>query len=804
MHRPWTWLIAWLACPFLLEGAVLTPVDVAQFFVAPDEPAVLRWRVAAGAGIQEAVEYTVRDYTGKAIGSGRAVRAGEGPLEATVRLARGMYEIELPAVKERFGIVALPAWQGEADPFFSIDGALSWLVGEDGVREGLVRAARRMGIRMIRERLTWGAVHPARDRWDEQTTQRFKTLRQACAKHGVEVLEMAHDGPAWMGRVGVYPEDLAAAARSWQELARRWRPTWGALEVWNEPDIFFGANLPADQYAPLVKAIAYGLTEGKTDVPLVGGVMAHCNRAFLDTCTRSRLLGHVDAFSFHNYGQASQLEGAIGQYHDWLGASRRADMPLWMTECGRPWQTGPERPPADQDSASALDIIMKGVEARACGIARYFPFVYPYYVEDKNNFGMMDKQATPLRSIAAYAQSIRALGRCDYLGDLRHAEPALRRARVFGDPRSAVAVLYTGKVDTAARVKIDLPALRVEGIDGRALAAADGSIPVPDGLVYVWVDRERLGGRLLSDTPAMRFPRGSAEKLLRRRPPGPIVLRYQFDAKLVAASSEGYRIQASPAGKMPLVVRAFNLSEKPRQATLSLEFDPAAGTIGGAAARTVEVPPRASVDVPWETDLSGAFDRSDRLDVTVQASPGPGERADAICVVLFGESSLTKLLGRFAHSVQLPIQDLKRWTPSIVARGTMRMESSAEAPWRLSAKFADGDRWAYPLFRLPEGTRLAPKGGLVVRARCHKPAVVRVILMEGDGDVSYLAAKSLVPADGQWHVGSVRFADLVPSGANTRDPNGRLDLDQVRRVGLGLNSQSPENTLEVSDVYVVE
>jgi hypothetical protein len=710
-----------------------------------------------------------------------------------------MYEIEMPAVKERFGIVALPAWQGEAAPFFSIDGALSWLVPDDGVREGLVQAARRMGIRMIRERLTWGAVHPERDRWDEQTTHRFETLRRACAKHGVEVLEMAHDGPGWMGRVGKYPQDLAAAARSWQELARRWRPTWGALEVWNEPDIFFGANLPADQYAPLVKAIAYGLTEGNNDVPLVGGVMAHCNRQFLDTCTRSRLLRHLDAFSFHNYGQAPQLEGVIGQYHDWLVASQRPDMPLWITECGRPWQAGPERPPVDQDSASALDIIMKGIEARACGIARYFPFVYPYFVENQNNFGMMDKQATPLRSIAAYAQSIRALGRCDYLGDLRHAEPALQRARVFGGRHGTVAVLYTGKVDAAVRLKIDLPALRVEGIDGRALAVAEGTIPVPDGLVYVWLDRERLGGRLLGDTPAMRFARGSAEKLPSRRPPGPIVLRYQFDPKLVAASSEGYRVKGAPAGKMPLVVRAFNLSDKPRLATLSVEFKPGAGMM-----RRVEVPARASVDVPWETDLSSAFDRSDQVDVTVRASLGPSEQADAIGVVLFGEPSLTKMLGRFAHPVQLSIQDLKRWTPNIVAQGTMRLDSGPEAPWRLSVKFADGDRWVYPMFRLPEGTRLAPQGGLVVRARCHKPAVVRAILVEGDGDVSYLAPKSLIPADGQWHVGSVRFAELVPSTANTSDPNGRLDVDQVRRIAVGLNSQSPENTLEVSDVYVVE
>lgn len=49
-------------------------------------------------------------------------------------------------------------------------------------------------------------------------------------------------------------------------------------------------------------------------------------------------------------------------------------MPLWLTESGRPWKQGPDRPPIDQDQTSALDITMKGIESQACGIARYFPF----------------------------------------------------------------------------------------------------------------------------------------------------------------------------------------------------------------------------------------------------------------------------------------------------------------------------------------------------------------------------------------------------------------------------------------------
>lgn len=74
---------------------------------------------------------------------------------------------------------------------------------------------------------------------------------------------------------------------------------------------------------------------------------------------------------------------------------------------------------------------------------------------------------------------------------------------------------------------------------------------------------------------------------------------------------------------------------------------------------------------------------------------------------------------------------------------------------------------------------------------------------EGESDVGYRTGRSIVPADGAWHVAAVRTSDLVPSTANRPDPNGRLDLDQVRRISIGLNSRAPDNTLELSDIYLV-
>lgn len=786
-------------------AASLKPATVKQFFFTPQKPATLQWRVESGE-LKDPIEYTLRDYTGKTISSGRAKRAADGAVEATLRLDQGFYEIEFPAAGQRFGIVALPAHSAKADPFFCIDGGLSWLVKDDAIREGLIDVAHRSGIAMIRERLTWGAVHPAQDKWDWEGGARFDTLRRTYQKHGVEVLEMAHDGPKWLGRVGKYPENLVDTMQSWQKIATHWRPAWGALEIWNEPDIFFGGDLPADQYVALAKAVSYGLAEAKADVPVVGGVMAHCNQTFLDSCAKNGLLNYLDAFSFHTYGQALEMEPLVAKYRQWLRDNERGNMPLWITECGRPWKVGPERPPVDQDAASALDIIMKGVEARACGIGRYFAFVYPYYEENTNNFGMMDKRATPLRAMAAYAQMIQALAGQPYLGNLKLGDPAIQRARVFGGQDRVVAVLYTGKPQEV-RFKFDMLPQRIEGIDGRPLVpSADGTISIPDGLAYLWFDRSALGSRLAANTPARQLhpsPVSDWKPWWKSRTESPLILRYEYDPALVEPSSEGYRIKAPLTKNLPFRVRVFNLSKELRTVDYRLTFSSEEAENQRGLKPWPRVPMVGSSDVTWPLALNRVFLKEEHLDATLTVKSE--FFSDQLSVRFLGQNDdLFLTLQMFQHWLRLPIQESSRWTPSIAGHGEMTIDSTSEAPWRLQAKFKEKDRWVYPSFKLPDNVKLDQNTGLVIRARCHKPATVRVFLWEGDTGVGYLTPKSIVPADGQWHVGRVRFSNLVLSTANAPDSNGRLDLDQVRRIAIGMNSDAPENTLEVSDVCVVD
>jgi hypothetical protein len=642
-------LTAWVVSGPMAAAATLKPEDVDGFAVVVNQDSVLRWSVESGE-LPEPIDYTIRDYWGRPVACGRTKAAAGNSVEADVRLAQGFYEIELPATNQQFGVASLPAYAGRRDPFFCVDSALSWLVRDQEVREGLIKILRRSGVAMSRERLAWSQINPAEGKWHWETSARYDTIRRLYAQQQVGLLEMFHDAPGWAGRVGTYPQDLVATAQAWRQVVARWHSTWAGLEVWNEPDIFFWANLSADQYVPLAKMLAYVFDQERIGLPLVGGVFAHCNRTYLRNAAENGLLDCVDAVSFHTYGRALEMEALIGDYRGWLGAHQREAMPLWITECGRPWKRGPDRPPVDQDAASALDVTMKAVEARAGGIARYFAFVYPFFEEGENNFGMMGRRATPLRSLVAYARLASLLAHKRYLGDLQCDDAALRRARVFGDERETVAVLYTARPDASAQVKLGLPVLRVEGIDGRTLEVAeDGSVPIPDGLTYVWLELPAVGDRLQTDSAAMRLGKIARQEPPRRPPPSPIVLRFEPERGVMESKTDGYHLLATTLGKLPLKVRVFNLSAQPRDLTLTLTFAAKSARLIGPQTRPAKVPAEGFADVAWEADLSETLAAGGAAEVTVTAqdkragttAKGGGAIAPLV-ISLAGQGSLTQ------------------------------------------------------------------------------------------------------------------------------------------------------------------
>jgi hypothetical protein len=573
---------------------------------------------------------------------------------------------------------------------------------------------------------------------------------------------MFHDAPAWIGRVEKYPDDLLKTAAAWETIAKRWSSAWGALEIWNEPEISFGAYLPADQYVPMVKAIVHRLKQAKVPTPIFGGVVSHYEPNWQETAAQNGLLDVVDGFSFHTYGQAYEMENLVAQYRLWLTKHGKETMPLWITECGRPWKKGPKRPEIAEDWTSAIDITMKGIEARCCGVDRYFPFVYPYYEENANNFGMMDKFGTPTRAFAAYIQSIRMLADSEYIGDLKLDDPAVLRARAFAKGAEVVLVLYTGEIKEPNSIAVPGKILGLLHATGEEIAAGtNNSVPLaPKSMLYVRLERASVEPSLNRETAAMQLYRPSRERWSQTSSAVPVVLRYQFDKERVGALPPSYTIRRTEEKTLPITVRVFNFQTE--QATYPLRF-----SVGNSQSeqRNVVVPGQGYVDTVWTLPLDtaglyGGDVLTVRLDVV-------GTK-NSLAIPFRAEPTWDGVRSTVGDVTEIPVGEMKRWSKNAPNIGTMTMEkptADEQAVWRMFASFGDGDRWVYPRFEIPESIDLTTSDGIVLWARCIGDARASLMLFERGGSSGYIVAPA-IKNDGDWHVVKLPFEPIRSRGSD--------------------------------------
>lgn len=782
-----------------LVAAELKPVNVDQGFVEPGTAVTFRFSIENGD--LPSAECRILDAWDNLVKTEQATSSGNTLTVNLERLSQGFWELEFPATQQRFGVIALPPFYEKTDSFFAIDAALSWLVRDDTLREGLVKAAKRSGIGMIRERVRWSGIEPAENGWNWETDSRYEKIRNTCKDNGIDVLEMFHDAPSWIGRVGKYPDDLIKTAAAWETIAQRWMPTWGALEIWNEPEISFGAELPADQYVPMVKAIAHRLKQAKVPAPIFGGVMAHFEPAWLETAAQNGLLDVVEGFSFHTYDQAHEMENLVAQYRGWLTKHGKATMPLWLTECGRPWKKGPKRPEIAEDWTSAIDITMKGVEARCCGVDRYFSFVYPYYEENDYNFGMMDKFGTPTRSFAAYVQSVRMLAGTDYLGDLKLDDPAVLRARAFAKGNEVILVLYTGEIQEQKSITIPGKILGLFHATGEEIAAgANNTVPlVSKSMLYVRLERTSVEPSLNRETAAMQLYRPSREPWSPPSTAAPVVLRYQFDKKRVIAQPPGYSIRRTEEKTLPITIRIFNLQTE--QATYPLRF-----LVGDSPCerREVTVPPQSFVDTEWSLPLNTIeLTRGDVLPVRLAVDG----TESTLSLTFWGEPTEPTWEGirsTVDSITEFPVGDMNRWFKNAPNICTMTMEeptSNEHAAWRMFVSFTGNNgSWVYPQFKIPESIDLATGDGIILWARCIGDAKTGFMLYER-GVTGYFVQPA-IKNDGDWHVVKLPFEQFVHVGGTPPDPNGKLDLDQVRAFSFGANCTGTNCVLELKKVVL--
>jgi len=784
---PWARSYSFSSTPLASSG--LAPADLSELFIEPGKEASIAFKAESPLP-GEPLAFVVKDYQGKEFMKGSAEAGPSGEFALKLKLPRGYYDLEFPASRESFGVVSLERPE-KADPFFCMDSAMTWLETDPARRAALIKILKRCGISMSRERLGVGHVNRGKGSFDWSGGKRgFEDIRKLYSENGVELLEMLD--------CGARPADLPDTASSLAELARHWGSNWGGAEVSNEPDL---RPFPGDHYAAEIKTMSYALAEAKSKTPLVSGVFASIPPGpFFETCAANGFFSDSDAVSFHSYDKAPDVESMVARYREWMGKNGCEAMPLWHSECGWSWTNGPARPPVDQDALSALEISAKAMESLACGVARHFPFVYVYYEEGHKNFGMMGREASPLRSMGAYAACVGTLAGRKYIGDLQGLGASAKLARVFQDPSSGdcVAAVYTGEIAPDASVAFPFHADAVFGADGRSLPLLDGKLAIPDGLSYASLKASSIGSSLNANTRAMKLFQTGQRPESKPRRASPLVLQFLSKETPSRASTRNYLLSQETAKALPVKVRAHNLSKEPVKASPELRLP------GGVSfkAEPAEIPAMGFADFFWKLDASKSLDIASTRMITVVAEASCEAQPTPLAVPVVMEGSFEQHLAKHAVKKPLPIEELGNWTANVAGHGKSKFSVGPDG-WRMDVSFsAAADNWVYPKFKMPFQIDPAKDSGFLIRARISKAAGT-VAIMANPNQPDGFWATDLFPADGEWHVAYVPFGELKPGPGHAGMQNTRLNPAAWHTIAIGMGSRANENSLEISHFMIV-
>ena len=147
--------------------------------------------------------------------------------------------------------------------FFALDSAQSWLARPNPANSRhpgdgyavVSEVARRAGLKMVRDRLSWGECEPAPGKFN---WRQYMTNATLLSERGIQLSGMYHDAPKWAKTNTTHlPGDLVATYRFAKKLAETFRGKMAAWEFWNEQDIGFAPEGAWD-YASALKAAYLG------------------------------------------------------------------------------------------------------------------------------------------------------------------------------------------------------------------------------------------------------------------------------------------------------------------------------------------------------------------------------------------------------------------------------------------------------------------------------------------------------------------------------------------------------------------
>lgn len=359
---------------------------------------------------QAQVHYVLTDYNLEQVVAGDlavALLRGEGRQTlALPALEPGYYELALEtdspglaAMRGRYSLAALTAldFVPPRDYPISLDAGLSWpcdggLSGA-GDRGNYTRletscaACVRLGLRALRDRLSWAQVNMVPGQFDWGVYRRTAEAQRAA---GLDVYQLFHDTPEW---ASVVFEDATHRQgnrppkdpRSVYEFTRRLALDLGAdvryFELWNEPDVHFWGGHPWD-LAALIKAGYLGLKDADPTLGVLGA--SRCTKAdFWRELLANGTGPYMDIWNQHSYSAPEGQFELLQEDRD-LMAAVGVQYPMWMTEMGQ------RSTPARDGSYTIAERVQVSylLRAYACGLAAGLDRFHYFYLQEFLEYGV--------------------------------------------------------------------------------------------------------------------------------------------------------------------------------------------------------------------------------------------------------------------------------------------------------------------------------------------------------------------------------------------------------------------------------
>ncbi|HEY3324074.1 MAG TPA: hypothetical protein VGP72_26715 [Planctomycetota bacterium] len=750
------------------------PDHPGNIFVAGEEVSV----PVAGDGAWKTVDYDGKVACEGTIENGRA---------ALGKLSVGYYEV-LVGDKPRVtvGVIApLAVPTPETSPISS-DVAMAWFYNETE-RPKVASICALAGFNWVRDRLAWQEMEKSKGELVKESKYDDSANRQAEAR--LKLLQVHHNSPAWANKDGKrFPVDLRDAYNFEREMASRWKGKVLAFEPWNEADIdMFGGHTGAEM-AALQKASYLGLKAGNPDVIACMNVFAMHNNAILADLDENQAWPYFDTFNLHHYAGTDSYPGIYAAF-------RRvsAGKPMWVSECNVPvkW-SGDEKlkEPSDTDlRVQAERVATIYASSLFEGSAQVFYFILGHYVEQKTQFGVIHKDLTPRPAFLSIAACGRLLAGARALGKFT-AEPNVRAFvfRAFPDGKeSDVVVAWASsgeaKLPFLAPIKIP-PKLAIYDHLGREKSVAGLDLALTRAPLFAVFPKGTFDAANLQKPP--QTPPLKTEK------PSPIVLQALWPKKDVALSRSAYRISSEKAESIP--VFAYNFGTESAKGALKVTApegwvahvpDAVEIAAGERKELALSVDCRAGSSALVETlKISGNFSAAGDSVLSLRLMPTPAKLKEV------GAAALLEAIKP------------ERWQPSITQGSQLKL-SSDSGGMLVDAKLGGGDRWIYPVFQLRDEER--PRDGIsalqFTLTALEGKATFRVIFEEENGS-GYVVDVSPTPQpDGKGLEVIATIADAhFGTGWSKPDPNGKLDVGEIKAFKIGCNTQADAVRYSFKDV----